>query len=99
MTPLAYAIIAALGNIVGGLAVTRRAKQSLRFIEGVLAFGAGFMLAVALVEILPEAYAMQGATTAAFYVLVGYLFATWSGLVRRISVASSICDCRSLTLP
>ncbi len=73
MTPLAYAVIAALGNIVGGLAVTRRAKQSLRFIEGVLAFGAGFMLAVALVEILPEAYAMQGATTAAFYVLVGYL--------------------------
>ena len=72
MSPLAYAVIAALGNIVGGLAVTRRAKQSLRFIEGVLAFGAGFMLAVALVEVLPEAYRLSG-NAAALYVLLGYL--------------------------
>ncbi len=72
MSPLAYAIIAALGNIVGGLAVTRKAKQSLRFIEGVLAFGAGFMLAVALVEVLPEAYRLSG-NAAALYVLLGYL--------------------------
>ncbi len=72
MSPLAYAVIAALGNIVGGLAVTRGAKQSLRFIEGVLAFGAGFMLAVALVEALPEAYRLSG-NAAALYVLLGYL--------------------------
>ncbi len=72
MSPLAYAVIAALGNIVGGLAVTRSAKQSLRFIEGVLAFGAGFMLAVALVEVLPEAYRLSG-NAAPLYVLLGYL--------------------------
>ena len=73
MTALTYALVAALGNIVGGLAVTRGARQSLRFIEGLLAFGAGFMLAVALVEILPEAYALMGPSSAALYVLIGYL--------------------------
>ncbi len=67
-----YALAAALGNVAGALAVTRRAEASLRVIEHFLAFGAGFMLAVAFVEVLPAAFTMSGAWAPAL-VLVGYL--------------------------
>jgi ZIP family zinc transporter/zinc and cadmium transporter len=69
---LVYALIAALGNVVGALAVTRRAARELVLIEHFVAFGAGFMLAVALVEILPEAFARSGRAAPAL-VLAGYL--------------------------
>jgi len=67
-----YALVAALGNVVGALAVTRRAALGLRVIEHFVAFGAGFMLAVAMVELLPEAFARSGAAAPAL-VLGGYL--------------------------
>ena len=69
---LLYALVAALGNVVGALAVTRRAALGLQVIEHFVAFGAGFMLAVAMVEILPEAFARSGAAAPAL-VLGGYL--------------------------
>jgi ZIP family zinc transporter/zinc and cadmium transporter len=69
---LGYAVIAALGNVVGALAVTRRATRQLVLIEHFVAFGAGFMLAVAIVEVLPEAFARSGAAAPAL-VLAGYL--------------------------
>ncbi len=69
---LGYALIAALGNVVGALAVTRHARRELTLIEHSVAFGAGFMLAVALVEVLPEAFARSGAT-APLLVFAGYL--------------------------
>src|SRR5438132_12152283 len=68
----AYALVAALGNVVGALAVTRRAARELALIEHFVAFGAGFMLAVAVVELLPEAFARSGAAAPAL-VLAGYL--------------------------
>src|SRR5213083_841685 len=68
----AYALVAALGNVIGALAVTRRAARELVLIEHFVAFGAGFMLAVAMVEILPEAFARSG-TAAPALVLGGYL--------------------------
>ena len=68
----AYALVAALGNVIGALAVTRRAARELVLIEHFVAFGAGFMLAVALVELLPEAFARSG-TAAPALVLAGYL--------------------------
>jgi len=67
-----YALIAALGNVVGALAVTRRASRELALIEHFVAFGAGFMLAVAIVEVLPEAFARSG-SVAPGLVLAGYL--------------------------
>ena len=67
-----YALVAALGNVVGALAVTRRAARELALIEHFVAFGAGFMLSVALVEVLPEAFARSG-TAAPALVLAGYL--------------------------
>src|SRR5207247_10149290 len=69
---LVYALVAALGNLVGALAVTRRAARGLAVIEQFVAFGAGFVLAVAIVEVLPEAFVRSGAAAPAL-VLGGYL--------------------------
>ncbi|HUR96080.1 MAG TPA: ZIP family metal transporter [Gemmatimonadales bacterium] len=71
MSPLAFAVAAALGNIVGALAVVRRERRSLRVIDACLAFGAGFMLAVALLGVMPEV--LRDSPSAALYVLAGYL--------------------------
>jgi zinc transporter ZupT len=67
-----YAVAAGAGNVIGALAVTRRASGSLRLIEHFVAFGAGFMLAVCLTEIVPEALAKSGAAAPPLF-LVGYL--------------------------
>ena len=69
---LAYALIAACGNLLGGLAVARRAAKGLLVIEHFVAFGAGFMLSVAIIEVLPEALARSG-SVAPTLVLAGYL--------------------------
>ena len=66
-----YAAIAALGDLAGGLLVIRspfsHTRRGLAVLTG---FGAGFMLAVALVGMLPEALELKGGLTA---VLAGYL--------------------------
>ncbi|HMG18476.1 MAG TPA: ZIP family metal transporter [Gemmatimonadales bacterium] len=69
---LLYALIAAAGNVLGALAVTRRAVRELRVIELLVAFGAGFMLSVAIVELLPAALSRSGALAPGL-VLAGYL--------------------------
>jgi ZIP family zinc transporter/zinc and cadmium transporter len=69
---LLYALIAAAGNVLGALAVTRRAVRELRVIEVLVAFGAGFMLSVAIVELLPAALSRSG-SVAPGLVLAGYL--------------------------
>src|SRR2546428_12423877 len=71
---LLYALVAAAGNVLGALAVTRRAVLELKVIEHLLAFGAGFMLSVAIIELLPEAFARSGAV-APVLVLAGDLAA------------------------
>ena len=70
MTPLAFALAAALGNVVGALAVVRHLRRGLRLIDGCLAFGAGFMLAVTVLGVLPEVF--DGSTMAPLCVLLGY---------------------------
>jgi zinc and cadmium transporter len=72
VTALVYALVAASANVLGALAVVRHARKSLRVIEHSVAFGAGFMLAVCLIEIVPEALARGGAA-APLLVLAGYL--------------------------
>ncbi len=71
MNPIGFAVAAALGNVVGALAVVRHEQRSLRFIDACLAFGAGFMLAVAVLGVLPEV--LRDSADAAIYVLFGYL--------------------------
>jgi ZIP family zinc transporter/zinc and cadmium transporter len=72
MTPIVYALIAAAGNVAGGLAVARSARFGLALIEGFVAFGAGYMLAVSLTEMVPHALSTGGSTAAGF-ILLGYL--------------------------
>jgi zinc and cadmium transporter len=69
---LLYALFAAAGNVIGALAVTRRAARGLVVIEHFVAFGAGFMLSVAIVELLPAALSRSG-NAAPGLVLAGYL--------------------------
>ena len=69
---LLYALVAAAGNVLGALAVTRRAALELKLIEHFLAFGAGFMLSVAMIELLPAAFSRSGSIAPAL-VLGGYL--------------------------
>jgi len=72
VTALVYAIVAGSANVLGALAVVRHARRSLRLIEHSVAFGAGYMLAVCLIEIIPEAL-VRGGATAPLLVLAGYL--------------------------
>lgn len=67
-----YAVAAASANLVGALAVTSRARWSVRALDGMLAFAAGFMIAVGLIDLLPEAVA-RGGHGAAVVALGGYL--------------------------
>jgi ZIP family zinc transporter/zinc and cadmium transporter len=71
VNPIGFAVAAALGNVVGALAVVRHERRSLQFIDACLAFGAGFMLAVALLGVLPEV--LRDSAGAALFVLIGYL--------------------------
>jgi zinc transporter ZupT len=71
VSPLTFAVAAALGNVVGALAVVRHERRSLQVIEACLAFGAGFMLAVAVLGVLPEV--IRDSPDAAIFVLLGYL--------------------------
>jgi ZIP family zinc transporter/zinc and cadmium transporter len=69
---LLYAMIAALANVGGALVFSRGATRGVLVIEHSVAFGAGFMLAVAITEILPEAFVRSGSAAPAL-VLAGYL--------------------------
>src|SRR5260221_13094522 len=62
---LLYALVAAAGNVLGALAVTRRAVRELGVIELLVAFGAGVMLSWAIVELLPAALARSGTSAPA----------------------------------
>ncbi len=70
MSPLAFAILAALGNLAGAFIVVRHQRRELRVVEAFIAFGAGFMVATVVLGMLPEAF---GSADAAWYVLGGYL--------------------------
>jgi zinc and cadmium transporter len=72
VTPIFYALVAAAANVAGGLAVARSARFGLAVIEGFVAFGAGYMLAVSLTEVVPEALS-RGGSAAAGFILLGYL--------------------------
>jgi ZIP family zinc transporter/zinc and cadmium transporter len=69
---LAFGVIAALANLMGAWAVTRSARFGLRVIELLFAYAAGFMIALALVGVVPEALA-KDPSAAAPVILVGYL--------------------------
>lgn len=67
---VSFAILAAVANFVGGGLVAWRARGVHTALHVLTAFGAGFMLAVAILEMLPGAMEVSGGLTT---VLVGYL--------------------------
>ena len=72
LTPLLLALGAASGNLIGALAVVRAERKSLAAIQMSLAFGAGFMLALVLVGVLPEVFVGPDRGAAGLLVLAGY---------------------------
>jgi ZIP family zinc transporter/zinc and cadmium transporter len=69
---MTYAVIAALANVAGAAAITWRRRWGVRTLETMVALAAGFMLAVAFTEILPEAI-RRGGVQAASGALAGYM--------------------------
>ncbi len=72
MSPITYALLSALANVAGALAVAGRARRSMRLLDALIAVAAGFMISVALTQLVPEALARGGAS-APLVMLAGYL--------------------------
>src|SRR5277367_2278487 len=77
---LLLGITAAGANVLGGALIARR-QWSRRYLKYFIALGAGFMLATALVEMIPESLKLRGDSGSVFfggtdsvflYVLAGY---------------------------
>jgi zinc and cadmium transporter len=66
----ALGLVAAAGNLIGGYFVVRR-DWSRRVLQAFLALGAGYMLAVAFVEVIPESLRLSG-EQALLFVVIGY---------------------------
>jgi zinc and cadmium transporter len=60
LSPLLFAIGAAAGNLAGALVAVRAARRGLAAVQVLLAFGAGFMLALVLVGVLPLLFRPEG---------------------------------------
>src|SRR6266851_3503401 len=63
-------VVAAAGNLLGGLFVVRR-EWPRRFLHYFMALGAGYMLAVAFTDVIPESVRIGG-QGAFLFVLIGY---------------------------
>jgi zinc and cadmium transporter len=63
-------LVAAAGNLIGGYFVVRR-DWPRQFLGYFLALGAGYMLAVAFVDVIPESVRIGG-QSAFLFVLIGY---------------------------
>lgn len=72
MSPFVYALLSALANVAGALAVAGRARRSMQLLDALIAVAAGFMISVALTQLVPEALA-RGNSSAPVVMLIGYL--------------------------
>ncbi|MGC2708968.1 MAG: ZIP family metal transporter [Candidatus Sulfotelmatobacter sp.] len=75
MSPIVISILlgltAAAANVFGGAIIVQRNWER-RYLRYFVALGAGFMLATAMVEMVPESIALRG-KSASFLILFGYL--------------------------
>ena len=71
-TELVYGASAAAANIIGALAVTSGRPWSVKALDRLLAFAAGFLLSVAFVDLIPEAIE-RGGRPAAVTALLAFL--------------------------
>lgn len=72
MSPFSYALLSALANVAGALAVAGRARRGMQLLDALIAIAAGFMISVALTQLVPEALS-QGGSSAPIVMLLGYL--------------------------
>jgi zinc and cadmium transporter len=76
MTPfwqgLLFSLVAAGGNVLGGLLLTVKRRWERRFLDSVLAIGAGFMLAAAVIRMIPASLE-SGGEWVPVLILAGYL--------------------------
>ncbi|MGH7665075.1 MAG: ZIP family metal transporter [Gemmatimonadaceae bacterium] len=72
MTPIVYALVAGAANVLGAVAITSRARWSVRALDTILSVAAGFMVSVSIISLLPEAIERRG-SEAAVVALLGYL--------------------------
>jgi zinc and cadmium transporter len=63
---LLLGLTAAAANLIGGWLVAHR-QWSQRYLKYFIALGAGFMLATALLEMIPEAVKLRGDSSSAFF--------------------------------
>ncbi len=71
LTSILLGLTAAAANIFGGAIIVQRHWER-RYLRYFVALGAGFMLATATVEMIPESFELRG-RPAALLVLLGYL--------------------------
>jgi zinc and cadmium transporter len=69
-----YGLAAAGANLLGAVAVTSRARRSLKALDAMLSFSAGFLISVSLIDLFPQSIVVAGPTAPiialASYVLV-----------------------------
>lgn len=73
MTALGFALLSAVGVLLGAAAVLGRRRAGLNLIDHGLAFGAGFMIAVVLTGVLPEVFRSGAGPLPPLLVLSGFL--------------------------
>ncbi len=66
---LLLGLVAGMADVVGGLLLLRMRAD--RFLHGFVAFGAGFLIAVALVEMMPESF-RAAPVSAPLWILAGF---------------------------
>ena len=69
---LGLGLIASLANVLGGWVVTARMRVGRQALNILVALGAGFMLAAAIVEVIPRSLEINEGS--ALIILLGYLF-------------------------
>jgi ZIP family zinc transporter/zinc and cadmium transporter len=67
-----YGLAAAGANLLGAVAVTSQATRSMKAMDAMLSFSAGFLISVSLFDLFPESITVAG-PTAPFVVLVSYV--------------------------
>ena len=71
-TALIYTAVAASANVLGAAAVVSHSRWSVRALENMVALSAGFMISVALLDLVPDSIVTHG-ESAAVVILIGYL--------------------------
>lgn len=71
-TALVYTAVAASANVIGAAAVVAHSRWSVRALDNMVALSAGFMISVALLDLIPDSILAHG-PGAGLIILIGYL--------------------------